>query len=203
MSKPNKVDEALAILANMESMVWMVAQSAGYLEQHREWFERVDACARDRSRRAQLAAELVAGPLEDFSDRDPSLTEDRRRALSSAVLEAALAEQEPTQTEAASLAEAHFDPIKLQSTLKTWIALGGWRAETGTPLTEIGRMIERSVEGVDDAVATRLGLVVPFWSSLALWMEMSRREEGGRSPGVSAAGGRLQGRDCSEPAHTD
>ncbi len=166
MITPNSIEQALTILGDMERMVQAIQQVAGLSAQHQEWLDRVHRLSRDVESRAELAVALVDGPLEEPMDRAATVDEDRHRVLACALLEAGLFEQQS----GGKLSGGAYDPRKLRQSLLEWLKQGAWRALADSPLTEIGRMVERSAQTSEEALATRLGLLVPFWSSLTLWV---------------------------------
>jgi len=186
---PQKVNEAKRVLTQMEVLVQAMHQHEASTPVHEEWLTRLRA-AWSRHSTTEAAALLVGGPLNRPMDADLTEAQIRRQTLAGALLEAAIYEEVQLVTHEQEFGKTGHDqtegalaqddpkqaapaglpaPDKVQAALVDWLALGAWRRHEQSPLTEIGRMVERSSETAEDAVATRLGLLVPFWSSLALW----------------------------------
>lgn len=197
---PQKINEAKMVLIQMEALVQAMHKHESITLQHEVWFERLRSAWSQPQSRAAAAALLIDGPLNHPMDTGLTEAQSRRQTLSSALLEAAIYEEmevanqqdslpqdaaETTSEDGAGRAlglSSLPDPDKVQATLMDWLQLGAWRQREQSPLTEIGRMIERSSDTVEDAVATRLGLLVPFWSSLVLWRLNFLRAKVGPSP---------------------
>lgn len=174
-SIPQNIAETRKVLSQMESMVQAMRQHEGMTVLHDEWFARLCAAWADTNGRAAAAALLVDGPLGRPTDVELSEAQVRQRALSCALLEAAIYEEVEFEQAAKDERDERGAktglpaPERVQAVLLDWLTLGAWRKQTNAPLTEIGRMVDRSSATPDDAIATRLGLLVSFWSSLVLW----------------------------------
>jgi len=187
---PQKINEARTVLSQMETLVQVMHEHEASTPQHEEWLGRLSAAWSRAQGGADAAALLIDGPLNCLMDADLTESQLRRQTLSSALLEAAIHEETEIANQKdgfslGALEKAHEktsgstftpkdqmglpDPDKVQAALVDWLQLGAWRKREQSPLTEIGRMVERSSDTAEDAVATRLGLLVPFWSSLVLW----------------------------------
>ena len=159
----------------VEAMYRHEAQST----EHAQWLQSMQSAWAHPEGRVEAAALIVDGPLEQRMDGAATEIQSRQKTLACALLEAALFEAKEWPTEGAAVKDAEGADMGLPPTervqllLRDWLKLGAWRANEKSPLTEIGRMIERSSENAEDASATRLGLLVPFWSSLTLWRLLS------------------------------
>ena len=176
MEMPEPVRRGLLVLERLQRLVESVRLQAGEREAHGQWLKRLRALQADEASRAEWAQALIAGPLDAFDEEAPDAAAQRRqRQLSAAVLEAAVCECGwPPR------------PEVLRQTLRQWLRQGAWRAEEEAPLSRIGRLIESHSDSAEDATAVRLGLLVPFWSSLALWAAM-HEDNGDEDAGAVAS----------------
>lgn len=182
---PQNIQEALNVLDQMEAMVQAMFRHEARTAAHAQWLDRMRTVWGSPQGRAEASALIVDGPLEQRADGAASDGQNRQRTLACALLEAAIYElmEPPVEGGEGGGGEASADDqardlglpdtVHIQQVLRDWLKLGAWRANEKSPLTEIGRMIERSSESAEDSVATRLGLLVPFWSSLTLWRLLS------------------------------
>lgn len=168
---PADVERALNVLDGMCRMVDAVARSAGLREEHFRWHERVQRMQAQKQR-AELALALVEGPMEDLLDRNLQVCEQRHRLLACILVEAALSEQDDQS--------GGYDMQRLQCDLLEFLKIGALRARSDSALTEIARFIDRSVDGVEEATATRLGMLVSFWSSLSLCLWLQKHHAAGQ-----------------------
>lgn len=163
--RPKEVEQALRALQELEQMTAAVMRMAGLRPEHQQWLDKLQQHWQ-RCDRGPSAMLLVVGPMDEL-DGDGGSPNDvkRRRALASAVVEAALMEQP---------AQGPWDAQALRQTLLKWLALGAWHSGSEGPLTQIGRLIEKDSQTVRDALAVRLGILGSFWASLALWLNHSQ-----------------------------
>jgi len=138
-----------------------------------EWLCRLADLASSADNRSRVSELIVAGPLDDMNDDGESVASDRRRHLSSIVLEAALAEQHNDLQQGVLQS---FSAQGARSTLKDWVLIGLHRGVPhDAPLSRIAQMIDADVGDANDAIVTRLGLVVPFWASLCFVRALASR----------------------------
>jgi hypothetical protein len=118
---------------------------------------------------AQMAPAAVLGG--DASKGGEAIPNAGFLKMRSALLEAGLAEQ---QAESGALLEGcEFCPARLEASLDSWLTAGEYRGRENSPLTEIARIISRTVaesgSAPEEGLQTRLGLLIPVIASVHIW----------------------------------
>lgn len=171
-SVPANVKAAMDSLDQMRRMVVETMKITPAVAEHSTWVSRVLAASESVASRAELAALLADGPMGRPNDSQESLSNGRTRTLCCALIEAGLTECHQVEGKAF----AGFTSERLREVLLDWMRLGAWRQNADkSPLTEIARLITESSQSPDIELQTRLGLLVPVWSSVVLWGELATR----------------------------